>query len=183
MENARFKIDVRIGERALHEVYLPHFKRTIDAGCISVMSAYNKMNGEYCGQHRGLLTDILRHEWGFSGFVHSDWVMGVYQPYGAAAGLDVENPEPVHFGAKLEAGVENGTIEPSGHRYCLSAYPGGTYTMLCRQDPLKEYGPDLKASPEHIAVALEAAEKSAVLLKNEGVLPLEKRQGRLWRIG
>ncbi|MGB3797426.1 MAG: glycoside hydrolase family 3 C-terminal domain-containing protein [Alteraurantiacibacter sp.] len=173
MENARFKIDVRIGERALHEVYLPHFKRTIDAGCISVMSAYNKMNGEYCGQHRGLLTDILRHEWGFSGFVHSDWVMGVYQPYGAAAGLDIENPEPVHFGAKLEAGVENGTIEPMVIDTACRRILRASYTILCRQDPLKKYGPDLKASPEHIAVALEAAEKSAVLLKNEGVLPLK----------
>ncbi|MEM7492675.1 MAG: glycoside hydrolase family 3 N-terminal domain-containing protein, partial [Pseudomonadota bacterium] len=67
IENARFKVDVRIDGRALREVYLPHFKRILDAGCASVMSAYNKVNGEYCGQHRELLTDILRHEWGFEG--------------------------------------------------------------------------------------------------------------------
>jgi beta-glucosidase len=59
IENARFKVDVRIDERTLREVYLPHFKRALDAGCATVMSAYNKMNGEYCGQHRELLTDIL----------------------------------------------------------------------------------------------------------------------------
>jgi beta-glucosidase len=80
MENARFKVDVKIDERTLHEVYLPHFKHALAAGVATVMSAYNKMNGEYCGQNRELLTDILRGEWGFDGFVHSDWVMGVYQP-------------------------------------------------------------------------------------------------------
>ena len=112
MENARFTVDVRLDERTLHEVYLPHFKHCIDGGIASVMSAYNKVNGEYCGQHRHLLTDILRGEWGFKGFVHSDWVMGVYQTYGAAAGLDIENPEPLKWGDKLVAAVESGAIEP-----------------------------------------------------------------------
>ncbi len=174
MENARFKVDVRIDERALHEVYLPHFKRAIDAGCATVMSAYNKMNGEYCGQHRELLTDILRGEWGFDGFVHSDWVMGVYQVYGAAAGLDVENPEPRVFGTALIEAVEKGAIEPEVvDRACeriLRVY----YRFACAEDPLPEYYVDLVASPGHVAIALEAAEKSAVLLKNEAVLPLAK---------
>ncbi len=173
MENSRFKVDVQIDERALHEVYLPHFKRAIDAGCATVMSAYNKMNGEYCGQNRELLTGILRDEWGFDGFVHSDWVMGVYDVKGAAAGLDVENPEPRVFGAALIAAVENGEVETAVvDRACeriLSVY----YRFACAQDPLPEYATDLVASPAHIAVALEAAEKSAVLLKNDAVLPLD----------
>ena len=174
MENSRFKVDVQIEERALHEVYLPHFKRALDAGCATVMSAYNKMNGEYCGQHRELLTDILRGEWGFDGFVHSDWVMGVYDVKGASAGLDVENPEPRVFGAALIEAVQTGSIESEVvDRACeriLRVY----YRFACAEDPLLEYGMDLVASPEHIAVALEAAEKSAVLLKNENVLPLRK---------
>ncbi len=174
MENARFKVDVRIGERALHEVYLPHFKRAIDAGCASVMSAYNKMNGEYCGQHRLLLTDILRGEWGFDGFVHSDWVMGVYQPYGAAAGLDVENPEPRVFGEKLIEAVQNGTVEPEVIDRACRRILTMTYRFACAEDPLPEYGIELVASPAHIALALEAAEKSAVLLKNDGILPISK---------
>ena len=62
MENARFTVDVRIDERTLHEVYLPHFKHCLDAGIASVMSAYNRVNGEYCGQDRVMLTDILRGE-------------------------------------------------------------------------------------------------------------------------
>ena len=174
MENARFKIDVRIDERTLHEVYLPHFKRTIDAGCLSVMSAYNKLNGEYCGQNRELLTDILRGEWGFEGFVHSDWVMGVYQPYGAAAGLDVENPEPIHFGEKLSDGVTNGTIEPEVIDRAGRRILGALFDVLSREDPLPEYTDTLNACDEHIAVALEAAEKSPVLLKNDGTLPLAR---------
>jgi beta-glucosidase len=174
MENARFKVDVRIGERALHEVYLPHFKRAIDAGCASVMSAYNKMNGEYCGQHRELLTDILRGEWGFDGFVHSDWVMGVYQPYGASAGLDIENPEPRVFGEKLVEAVKNGSVEPEVIDRACRRILTMTYRFACSQDPLPAYGMDLVASPAHIALALEAAQKSAVLLKNDGALPLSK---------
>ncbi|MEM0985077.1 MAG: glycoside hydrolase family 3 C-terminal domain-containing protein [Pseudomonadota bacterium] len=177
IENARFKVDVRVDGRTLREVYLPHFKRILDAGCASVMSAYNKMNGEYCGQHRELLTDILRGEWGFDGFVHSDWVMGVYHPYGASAGLDVENPEPIHFGAKLIDAVENGQIEPSVIDTACRRILRTIYRFACAEDPYQTYTGDMVASPANLAVALEAAEKSAVLLTNSGLLPLEKSAG------
>ncbi len=172
MENARFKVDVEIDERALHEVYLPHFKRAIGAGVASVMSAYNKMNGEYCGQHRELLTDILRGEWGFDGFVHSDWVLGVYKPYGAAAGLDIENPEPMVFGPKLVEAVNSGAIEPDVIDRACRRILQTLYRFAAAQDPLPEYTSALNACAAHVAIALEAAEKSAVLLKNDGVLPL-----------
>jgi len=173
IENARFKVDVQIDARTLREVYLPHFKRIIDAGCASVMSAYNKMNGEYCGQHRELLTDILRHEWGFDGFVHSDWVMGVYQPYGAAAGLDIENPEPIHFGQKLIDAVNSGGIEPGVIDTACGRILRTLYRFACAENPLAAYSMDLVAQPSHIAIAKEAALKSAVLLKNDGTLPLK----------
>jgi beta-glucosidase len=174
MENARFKVDVRIDERSLHEVYLPHFKHALDAGVASVMSAYNKMNGEYTGQHRELLTDILRREWGFEGFVHSDWVMGVYKPYGAAAGLDVENPEPLVFGEKLKTAVEDGRIEPQVIDQACRRILRTFYRFACAEDPLPHYGMELVAQPSHIALALEAAEKSAVLLANDRMLPLSR---------
>ena len=178
MENARFKIDVRIDERALHEVYLPHFKMALDAGVASVMSAYNKMNGEYCGQNRHLLTDILRGEWGFEGFVHSDWVMGVYQPYGAAAGLDIENPEPRVWGDKLVAAVESGAIEPQVIDTACRRILTTLYRFAAAEDPLPDYPETLVASDTHRALALEAAEKSAVLLANDGVLPLDRSSVR-----
>ncbi len=184
MENARFTIDVSVDERSLHEIYLPHFRHVLDAGIGSVMSAYNKVNGEYCGQDRRLLTDVLRGEWGFTGFVHSDWVMGVREPYGAAAGLDIENPEPIVFGERLVKAVESGAIEPrvidlACHRILA------TQAAICgRELPLENYGEELVACRDHRALALEAAEKSAVLLANDGALPLDRaRIGKLAVLG
>ncbi|MGN6696182.1 MAG: glycoside hydrolase family 3 protein, partial [Aquihabitans sp.] len=93
MENTRFAVDVTVDETALHEVYLPHFKRIVDDGVASVMSAYNAVNGEWCGQSRTLLTDVLREQWGFDGFVISDWIFGLRDAgRSVAAGLDVEMP-------------------------------------------------------------------------------------------
>ncbi|MFN8018719.1 MAG: glycoside hydrolase family 3 N-terminal domain-containing protein [Acidimicrobiales bacterium] len=77
MEDARFSVDVSVDEAALHEVFLPHFRRIVDEGVASVMSAYNAVEGEWCGQNRMLLTDVLRGEWGFDGFVISDWIFGL----------------------------------------------------------------------------------------------------------
>lgn len=184
MENARFTVDVRIDERTLHEVYLPHFKHALDAGVASVMSAYNKVNGEYCGQNRHLLTDILRGEWGFAGFVHSDWVKGVYQIYGAAAGLDVENPEPLIWGDKLAAAVGAGMVEPQVIDTACRRILTTQFRFLCAEDPLPEYTTDMVACERHVSIALEAAEKSAVLLENDGALPLDRaRIGRLAVLG
>ena len=173
MENARFTVDVTIDERVLHEIYLPHFKTILDAGVASVMSAYNKVNGEYCGQDRVLLTDILRGEWGFDGFVHSDWIMGVYKPYGASAGLDIENPEPLVFGDKLIAAVESGHVEPRVIETACRRILTTQYRFACADDPLPDYPMSLVACEAHVALACEAAEKSAVLLANDGMLPLD----------
>ena len=175
LENSRFKVDVRVDGRTLREVYLPHFKRVLDSGCASVMSAYNKLNGEYCGQHYELLTKILREEWGFDGFVHSDWIMGVHRTYGAAAGLDIENPEPAHFGEKLVAAVRKGEMAPAVVDTACRRILTTLYRFACAEDPYEEYTPDMVASDAHVALAREAAEKSAVLLKNDNsALPLAK---------
>jgi beta-glucosidase len=170
IENARFKVDVRIDERTLHEIYLPHFKHIMDSGIHTVMSAYNKLGGTYCGENHALLTGILRDEWGFDGFVHSDWIMGVYDVMGAAAGLDVENPEPRIFGDKLRAAVEDGRIDPSVIDTACRRILRVWYRIKCAADP-QTYDITMVARPAHIALAREAAEKSAVLLKNDAVLP------------
>jgi beta-glucosidase len=174
MENARFKIDVRCDSRPLREVYLPHFKTIIDAGCLSVMSAYNKMNGTYCGENRALLTDILRVDWGFEGFVHSDWVMGVYSVEGASAGLDIENPEPRVFGRNLVAAVQEGTVTVETINTACRRILTTQYKVASRPDPLPDYPMSLVSSKAHGQLALEAALKSAVLLENRDVLPLAK---------
>lgn len=180
MENTRFKVNVKIDERALHEIYLPHFKTTLDAGVATVMSAYNQFNGEYCGQHHGLLTDILRGEWGFTGFVHSDWVMGLYKPYAVSAGLDIENPEPQIWGDKLLAAVETGHIAPFVIDRACRNILRTQYRFACAPDPIPDYGMDIVACSQHIALAREAAEKSITLLKNDGILPLD--QSRIRRL-
>lgn len=173
IENSRFYVDIQISERVLRELYLPHFKRIIDTGCQTVMSAYNKLNGEYCGQHRELLTDILRKDWGFRGVVHSDWIMGVYQTYGAEAGLDIENPEPVHFGQKLLDAVNSGQISPRVVDQACARIMGVLWANEDAEDPLPDYPVSLVASDAHRQLALEAAQKSAVLLKNnEALLPV-----------
>ena len=93
IEETRTKVDVRVDERTLREVYLPHFKRLAEADVASFMSAYNKVNGDYCGESRHLLREILKEEWGFRGFVMSDFFAGVYDGKKAAlAGLDLEMP-------------------------------------------------------------------------------------------
>ncbi len=173
MENTRFTVDVRVDERTLHEVYLPHFKVVIDAGVGSVMSAYNKVDGEYCGHSAHLLTDILRGEWGFAGFVHSDWIKGVYEVRGAAAGLDVENPEPLVFGEKLVAAVEQGEVDAAVVDRAGTRILTTLYRFLAAPDPLPDYPESLVACADHRALALEAAEKSAVLLANDGTLPFD----------
>lgn len=184
MENARFRIDVRLDERTLHEIYLPHFKRGVDAGIASVMSAYNKVNGEYAGQDRRLLTDILRGEWGFTGFTHSDWIRGVYQVYGASAGLDIENPEPAVFGENLVAAVEAGQVEPHVIDQACRRILQVIYRFACASDPLETYDATLVASEDHTRLALESAEKSAVLLENDGCLPFDRaRVARLAVLG
>ena len=173
LENNRFKININITQRTLHEVYLPHFKRVIDAGCASVMSAYNRINGDYCSHSRWLLTDILRHQWGFKGFVHSDWMLGVYDPVAAAAGLDIENPEPVHFGERLIQAVTEGHIAEETINTACTRILKTLLTFSAAEDPLPDYPVSQVACKAHINLALEAAEKSAVLLKNNTLLPLK----------
>jgi beta-glucosidase len=172
MENARFKVDVQIDEAALHEVYLPHFKKCIDAGAGAVMSAYNKLNGAYCGHNTELLTQILKDEWGFDGFVYSDFILGCRGADAAAAGLDVEAPDTIRFGDKLLAAVHAGEVSEERVDDALRRVLRSLFRTRAKPDP-ERYDASLIACKEHIALAREAAEKSIVLLRNEQLLPLE----------
>jgi beta-glucosidase len=167
MENARFKVDVQVDERALHEVYLPHFKRCVDEGVASIMSAYNKVNGEWCGHNTHLLRDILKGEWGFQGLVLSDFVWGVRGGKAAAlGGLDIEMPFTKHYGKKLVKLVERGEVP--------GAVVDEAVLRILRQkirfaqvgEPGR-YGPHTVVCDAHRALAREAAQKGMVLLKNE----------------
>lgn len=182
MENARFRVDVRIAPRPLRELYLHHFERCVAAGAGAVMSAYNRVNGDWCGHSRALLTDILKGDWGFEGFVYSDFLLGCHGTDAVAAGLDVEAPETKHFGEELLAAVAIGAVPQAA----IDASARRLLTTLLRftdrPDP-EPYDPGLLACAEHRALALEAAEKSIVLLQNRDVLPLRVDIRRLALIG
>ena len=173
-ENARFKVDVEADDRALHEVYLPHFKRIVDEGVACVMSAYNSANGEWCGENRQLLTDILRGEWGFEGFVISDWIFGLRDAVKSVCnGLDIEMPFRQQRVQHLRPALEAGTLTEAD----IDAPVRRTVATLLRFDAiLSQPAPDesVCASEAHRELAYEAAVKSVVLLKNEGsLLPLD----------
>ena len=172
MENARFTVDVRVDERTLHEVYLPHFRMIVEAGVASVMSAYNSVNGEWCGQNRTLLTDVLRDEWGFEGFVVSDFVWGLRDPAGSlAAGLDVEMPFAQQRARALADALASGAASWADvDRAALRIL--ATQVRFAATVPIDPPSPDVVACHEHRALARTVAARSMVLLRNEQILPL-----------
>jgi beta-glucosidase len=167
MENARFRVDVTVGARALHEIYLPHFRRCVDAGVACIMSAYNSVNGEYCGENEALLTGILKKRWGFHGYVITDFIFGLRDGAKAVrAGQDVEMPFRNQVANNLGRWVREGKVS-------IERVDDGVLRILTTQL-------EFAARPEapvdkkvHAALAREAAAKSIVLLKNDGLLPLE----------
>ncbi|MHA1193781.1 MAG: beta-glucosidase family protein [Promethearchaeota archaeon] len=170
IEYSRFKVNVQISERTLREVYLPHFKRCIEDGCATVMSAYNKVRGEYCGHNSYLLRDILKGEWGFDGFVHSDWMNGLKDTTkGILGGLDVEMPRAKYYGKKLEKAVKLGKVPLSLVDDSVRRILRTTLKFTTKEDT-QNYDSDLIGCDEHILLAREVAEKSMVLLKNQDKL-------------
>lgn len=178
MENARFSVDIEVDEVALHEVYLPHFKRIVDEGVASVMSAYNSVNGEWAGQNRHLLTDILRDEWGFEGFVISDWIFGLRDAATSiTAGLDVEMPYRMVRAQHMPGALERGEASWDDVDRAVER----VIATLLRFDGVLSASAasiDVLGCDEHRALAREAAARSVVLLRNEPVdgtpvLPLD----------
>lgn len=176
MENARFKVNVIADKRTEREVYLAHFKDCIDAGAASVMSAYNKYQGEWCGHNDYLLNKVLKEEWDFDGFVITDFIWGMRDTVDAAnGGQDVEMPATIHWGDKLVEAVKEGKVkEETIDKAALRI----VRTLLAfSEGDDKQYDRDIAGSKEHIALALEAAEKSMTLLQNKSnVLPFSKTE-------
>ena len=184
IENARFKADVKIDRRTLHEVYLPHFKRCVDEGAASIMGAYNKVLGEQASESKYLLRDILRDKWHFEGFTLSDFLWAVKDAVKAVkAGMNIEMPCVCHYEKELPKAVEEGRVDMAdlddAVRYILRT----VVWFETRKDP-QEYPLSVVACPEHLAVARRAAEESMVLLKNENhVLPFSKKTEKIVVLG
>ena len=177
-ESERFRIDARIDERTLRELYLPAFETVGKRSQPwSMMCAYNKLNGVFCSEHHELLVEILKKEWGFAGLVVSDWGAVHDRVKALQGGLDLEMPGPrprrtqavvdaVRSGA-LDAGILDAAV-----RRILR-------TVFMAQATPKGAAADLDA---HHALARKIAGEGIVLLKNNGVLPLQQPQ-RIAAIG
>ena len=171
-EFERHSIDAKVDERTLREIYLPAYKAAVtEAGCWAVMSAYNRLNGHYCSSNTWLLTDILKGEWGFPGFVMSDWgavhsiVPTLY------AGLDIEMPTGRYMS---EENVIQAIRERRMH---ISKLDDKVRRMLRAMISTGIFDHELDAgscdTPEHRELARKVAREGIVLLKNQGwVLPL-----------
>lgn len=184
IENSRFFVDVQADDRTMHEVYLAHFKKIVQAGAASVMGAYNRFRGDQACESRLLLTEILREDWGFEGFTISDFIFGVRNGKKAIeAGLDVEMPLPIHYQRNLLKAVQDGEVAESVVDQAALRVLRTLLVFEHTPDPMA-YPKTLVGSPEHVALAREAAEKSMVLIRNQGpALPFAKTVKRVLVLG
>lgn len=168
-ETQRMTGNSLVDERTLHEIYLPAFEAAVKkGGTRSVMCAYNGVNGTFCAENKSLLTDILRDKWGFDGFVVTDWGAVKGRPEGVAAGLDLEMPgRPDSLGEEIVKAVQDGTLSEEDLNKSV-------------RNVLK-FAMDYAASRDENAVidrdecrklSRKLAAQCAVLLKNNGILPL-----------
>ena len=183
IENSRWVIDVSVDERALREVYLPHFKKVIQKGKpASIMSAYNKVRGKYSGSNEELLTNILKNDWEFDGFISTDWMYGVYDGIEAInAGLNVEMPWQDEYNYNsIKEGLKNGEISIKNIDELVLSTLKTRLKYAFSYDSLS-YTHDLILSDSHISLAREVSEESMVLIKNDNILPFEL--GENFKIG
>ena len=171
-EFERFSINTQVDERALREIYLPAFETAVtQAQPWTVMCSYNKINGTFGSEQTYLLTDILKKEWGFEGFVVSDWGAVHDRVAALKAGLDLEMPGPkqTRVNAVIEA-VRNGELDET---VLDEAVRRIVRVTLCAAQTPK--GGNFDAAAHHILARRVAAE-GMVLLKNNGLLPLQNPQ-------
>lgn len=200
-DGGRDSHSVQISERSLRETYLAPFKAVFQqGGSRSVMCSYNAVNGIPCADSKWLLTDILRNEWGFKGYVVSDWgaAENVFDRFNQSAtraeavalqleaGMDADHPNIGIFGKPLDEAVAKHlvsmkTIDTSVSRILRVKFQLGLFDEPF-VDPAKAEA--LANAPSHRALALDAARKAITLLKNDrNVLPLSKSTGRVLVLG
>jgi len=183
---------IHFNERLLREIYFPGFKACFQAGgASSVMAAYNSLDGLPCSAHPWLLTKVLRQEWGFEGFVVSDYgsVSGILTMHRVAAnkkeaaalalnaGLDVELPSVNIYGEPLMAAVQEGLVSQEALDQAVSRVLRAKFKLGLFDNPYvnPEEAAKINDCAEHRQLALEAARQAIVLLKNDGpILPLKK---------
>ncbi len=183
-DGGRDSYAIHISERLLREVYLPAFEAAIcEGGALSIMAAYNSLDGLPCSCNPWLLTDLLRGEWGFEGFVVSDYdsVIHILVKHVVAAdkaevakraveaGLDVELPGSICFTGPMLAGLKNGTISEPALDEAVRRVLSVKFRMGLFDDRLVDEGKAAVSShtAQHQALALRMAQEGITLLKNE----------------
>ncbi|MEV6751535.1 glycoside hydrolase family 3 N-terminal domain-containing protein [Streptomyces sp. NPDC051214] len=162
--------DFVVDDRTLHELYLPAFEAVVRAGVASVMSAYNHLNGEWNSEQSTTLTDILRGELGFQGFVTSDWG-ATHSTAALEAGQDMQMWDGSFYGEPLKKAIKDGSIPVAALDTAVSRILGryDAFGMLDGSRVPARKKIDVQAGAR---VAREVATQGAVLLANDGGLPL-----------
>ena len=171
-EHRRMSSSSNADERTLREIYFPAFETAVKkAQPWTVMCSYNRINGVYASEDPWLLTRVLREDWGFEGYVVSDWGAVSDRVVGLKAGLDLEMPASGGVNdAKIVEAVRNGTLDEAVVDLAAERILRINYKYLDNARPETPW--DMEA--QHLLSA-EVAADSMVLLKNEGVLPLNKK--------
>ena len=174
-EKDRMLSDSIIDERALRELHLLPFELAVrEGGALAVMTSYNRLNGEYCPDNPRLLQDLLRDEWGFDGFVVTDWYGFVDTERAITAGLDLEMPGPGRsYGPRLAEAVRDGRVDEARVDAAVRRFLSVMDRVGALDDDPDEQ-PGSEDRPEDRILAREAAVAATVLLSNTGVLPLER---------
>jgi beta-glucosidase len=178
-----------ISVRTLREVHLPPYKKAIDAGVYSIMAAHNEINGIPSHMSKWLMTDLLRNEWDFKGFYVSDWLdierintlhntakdMKEASYLSVDAGMDMHMHGPFFTDAIIESVKEGklsiNRVNDACHKILTAKFKLGLFENRFVDLEKKE---ELLFTEEHKATALESARKGIILLKNNGILPLQK---------
>ncbi|MFI6326487.1 beta-glucosidase [Nonomuraea sp. NPDC050556] len=168
-ETDRFTVNVKVTDKVLREVYLRPFERVTKAGAWGMMTAYNSVNGPTMTEHTDLVNGVLKDEWGFDGYVVSDWTAVRSTEAAALGGTDVAMPGPNGpWGDKLEEAVREGRVAES----VIDDKVRRVLRLASRTGALGG-GRKEHAEIDGIALAREVAARSFTLLKNDGVLPFD----------
>lgn len=172
-EYKRMTSSSELDERTLREIYLPAFENTVKkAQPYTIMCSYNKINGVYASDHKHLLNDILREQWGYENIVISDWGATNDRVAGVKYGMDVEMPTSNGVrDAVIKEAVESGKLAEEDLDRVVERILSVVYKCIDNREKNKGKIVDYDKNYE---VACEVAENGAVLLKNDGILPLKK---------
>lgn len=171
-ELRRMAMDSVVDERTLREIYLTGFEIAVKEGKPrSIMSSYNKVNGTYANENAHLLKEILRDDWGFNGFVVTDWGADNDHALGVKNGSNLVMPAP---GPDAAIGLVNAVKEGRVSEADLDERLKELFRVLVSADEAMKKAPKSFDKDAHHALARKCAEQSIVLLENDGILPLDR---------